>query len=468
VDSASRAIATADEIRAIDAAYRPIPTFLDFARAAFLHTDIWERIRSAYHAKRAAATSSAFDHALEVAVRMAALDTGAIELLYQVGRGFTISVATRAPGWEQELTQRGPEIRELFDAQLDGYFLALELANSQTPISEAWIRQLHVELCRAQDTYKVLTPQGEYKKQPNHVLQRDGARHAYAPVDLTPDEMHRLVEQFRLPELEDAHPVLQAAYAHYAFVSIHPFADGNGRVARALASVFLLRMEQVPLVVFADQRGEYLETLSAADLGLAEPFVAFVFDRAVETMELVTDMLVPPPEEPVATLRSLLTRQGGLSHEKLDGLGGDLLNELSAQFAEQVAKLALPEGISVGFNLLSAFGNEHRVTDDRYRESVKGPKGFQFTLESGPPARAQLTRHFRLLVGKDKGEHFPFLIERLDTSEIFQVRLADMYPHVTTHLRMRLRAWVRSALAEFIARFSESVAEALRQSGYST
>ena len=70
---------------------------------------------------------------------------------------------------------------------------------------------------------------------------------------------------WRTPAFEQAHPVLRTAYAHYALVVVHPFADLNGRAARALASTFLLQAQQIPLVIFADQRNEYLDALTAAD-----------------------------------------------------------------------------------------------------------------------------------------------------------------------------------------------------------
>lgn len=123
-----------------------------------------------------------------------------------------------------------------------------------------------------------------YKAQPNHVVQADGSSHAYAPVDDTPGEMHRLVSELRSTEFASAHPLLQASFAHHALAAVHPFSDGNGRVARVLASVYLLRAVSVPLVVFADQRGLYLQALAAADEGRLSAFVDFIEERAVDAI----------------------------------------------------------------------------------------------------------------------------------------------------------------------------------------
>src|SRR6266704_240630 len=62
----------------------------------------------------------------------------------------------------------------------------------------------------------------------------------------------------------DAHPVIRAAWLHHRFVAIHPFQDGNGRVARALTLLVLLRAHYAPLVVGRHQRGDYLDALDVA------------------------------------------------------------------------------------------------------------------------------------------------------------------------------------------------------------
>lgn len=260
-----------------------------------------------------------------VAVRAAALDTGAIEGLYTVDRGFTMTVAFQSLAWEQAIEERGAGVRELFEAQLEAYELVLDAVTRKLPITEAWIRALHEKLVAPQKTFRVLTevgwqdqelPKGQYKTRPNHVRLTDGTFHAYAPVDRVPEEMHRLVEQIRTPEFESAHPVLQASYCHYAFVVIHPFADGNGRVARALASTFFYRAQSIPLVIFANQRPAYLDALHAADLGDHRPVIAFFRDRGIDTIQLVAENLMTEgmtrPED-LATRISSLTGAGSLT-----------------------------------------------------------------------------------------------------------------------------------------------------------
>ena len=60
-------------------------------------------------------------------------------------------------------------------------------------------------------------------------------------------------------------PVIVAAWFHHRFTQIHPYQDGNGRVARALTTLILLRADLLPLVVDRDLRVEYIKALELAD-----------------------------------------------------------------------------------------------------------------------------------------------------------------------------------------------------------
>ena len=111
--------------------------------------------------ERDLATSESIRKATNVALRAAAVDTGAIEGLYETDRGFTFSVATQAAGWEIEFDQRGEDARKLFEAQLQGFEMVPDVATEERPLTEKWIRELHQVICDPQDFYIVQTPQGQ-------------------------------------------------------------------------------------------------------------------------------------------------------------------------------------------------------------------------------------------------------------------------------------------------------------------
>lgn len=463
---------TPAQLRALDAQYRPFPDFQSFSASVDLDSDLWERVAAGLQQKRADASAD-FDRAVEVALRAAAVDTGALEGEYTVDRGFTMTVATQEEGWEEQVAARGERVRRLFEAQLRGYKLAGDLALSDVPITEAWIRQLHTELAEGAETYQVLTsqgwqeqalPKGTYKQLPNHVLQQDGTRHAYAPVDRVPDEMQRLVAELRTPDFEQAHPVLQAAYAHYALVVAHPFADLNGRAARALASTFLLRAQQIPLVIFADQRNEYLDALGAADRGKYQTFVDFMFDRALDAMGDVTRQMGPALDEAHAGLHSLLQTQGGLSHGELERVGEVAIDLLSRAIGKSIGRLSLPGGVTCDDGIdRDQFGSH----DESYRPTLQqDPVSLVIRFRSAPPAAGRLEYRLRLLIAKDKAARYPFLLTRDSPRDELPVRLADVYPKVSDSLEHRVDAWAEGIIAEGLQSLTQVAEQSLREAGY--
>jgi hypothetical protein len=95
--------------------------------------------------------------ALEIVKRAAAVNTGAIEGLDAVERGITLTGAVAAALWEAALDQKGQHARALFVSPLRGDADVLALATEQVSITEAWIRDLHEQICEAQGTYTAYT-----------------------------------------------------------------------------------------------------------------------------------------------------------------------------------------------------------------------------------------------------------------------------------------------------------------------
>ena len=82
---------------------------------------------------------------------------------------------------------------------------------------------------------------------------------------------------------EDSLDVLvRAAVVHHKFTAIHPFVDGNGRVARLLMNLVLLRGGYPIVNVRREERPRYYEALSYADLGLYSPLITLMLDRGLE------------------------------------------------------------------------------------------------------------------------------------------------------------------------------------------
>jgi hypothetical protein len=278
----------------MDAQYTPIEPF---AAWAYLKVDavVWGEALASLDRVKQSASSDDLRRALEGAMSAAAVDAGPPEGGYDVECGV---VALQATAWHAAM--RETTVSELFGARLRAYELARDAAINRLPITEMWLRRLHEEICAPQRSVRILFPQGwqdavllhgAYKRLPNRGCEADGVPFTCAPVAETPSEMRRLVEELGSSVFARAHPVLQAAYAHYSLVRIHPFQDGNGRVARALASVYLYRAVALPLLIYADDRASYLASIHSANSGNRAVLVDFLFQRAVDAMQLITQHL---------------------------------------------------------------------------------------------------------------------------------------------------------------------------------
>ncbi|MBT2531343.1 Fic family protein [Arthrobacter sp. ISL-48] len=233
-------------------------------------------------------------------LRATAFETGAVENLYDEGATYT--VAMEHPGWEEELERSGDGAAQHFADQLAAYFQVREWAETplERPLAEVDIRDLHTIATKSQEIHPVRTQfgtqdhrfiSGAYKTELNAVLERDGNIHHYAPPNQVPQEMEELLRTCRSEEFINAHPVLKCAYVHWVIAHIHPFADGNGRVARAFSSMPLLESYGVPFVVYASKKRRYLQALEAADNHHHQEMVDYVAERLESVLSYLAELL---------------------------------------------------------------------------------------------------------------------------------------------------------------------------------
>lgn len=218
-----------------------------------------------------------------------AIETGVIENVYEIERGVTQALIER--GFQADLLSHGSTnkprdyviqlLRDQKDA-LDGVF---DFVKSDRSLSASYIKELHAALLRSQDTTEGLDAQGRHvniplikgtwKTQANYPV-RDSVTFTYCPPEHVGSEMDRLIAMHAEHVAKTVPSEVQAAWLHHRFTQIHPFQDGNGRVARAIASLVLVKDDLFPLVVTRDDKPKYLDALEAADKGNLKPLIDLI------------------------------------------------------------------------------------------------------------------------------------------------------------------------------------------------
>jgi hypothetical protein len=278
---------------------------------------------------------------------------------------------------------------------------------------------------------------------------REGDTHSYAPVDVTPVEMARLMNEIRSDAFQQSHPVMQAAYAHYAFVVIHPFADGNGRVSRALASAFTYRAISMPIMILSEHRNAYLDALEAADRGEYQQFVDFMLARALDTMTLVqesfTGLSKPAPEDEASAIDQLYVTKGGYTQDQVDKAGQQLIDIVLEQMQGEVSKLqrASLRGKSSTMTIINT------STSPTHRLPIQNIKGLRVEFETPPPGFAKVYRDYALWLPRNAASDDDILLALIASGTnmgststtretLFSVRMDELVPSVSGVLRLRI------------------------------
>lgn len=236
-----------------------------------------DALREAWEVSLEQASAGEFAEARRRSLRRHAIETGLIERLYDIDWGVTEALV--AEGLTAEVAAREGDLADdalaTIRSQYDALEFLAEAARNGTDLSIYFVRELHQAICRTQVTYEarnnfgqimqVPLHHGTWKTQPNYVPRRDGTLLECTPPEHVQPHMEGLLKLYQATV--DEHPVVRAAWLHHRFIRIHPFEDGNGRVARALTLLVLLRAKYAPLVVDRTQRSTYLDALDQANNG---------------------------------------------------------------------------------------------------------------------------------------------------------------------------------------------------------
>lgn len=206
-----------------------------------------------------------------------------VELTYTSNaiEGNTLSRIETALVIEKGITVEGKTIREHLEAvnhaEAWNYVKSLTTKKRQD-LTEKDILGIHrLILAKIDDTNS-----GRYRDVPVRIA---GSRVILPNPVKVPDLMNEFMSW--LTTVAKNHPVLMAAEAHYRMVTIHPFTDGNGRMARLLMNMLLMQAGYPAAIIRKEDRRQYINSIEKAQLGgSSEDFYCFIEDAVERSLDI--------------------------------------------------------------------------------------------------------------------------------------------------------------------------------------
>ena len=189
--------------------------------------------------------------------------------------GNTLTLSETKLVLNEGITVGGKTLREHLEAtnNAQGYDLIVRLAREQAPINHVTIQQIHEVVTRG-----ILEHAGCYRTRNVRIT---GA--VRSPTDW-PHIVHEMDDLIAEVAQKDRPVIGMTAYLHHRFVAIHPFIDGNGRVARLLGNLYLIRNGYPPIVLDQKNRQQYYRALREADNGDLSAFTSFIARAVNESL----------------------------------------------------------------------------------------------------------------------------------------------------------------------------------------
>lgn len=219
-----------------------------------------------------------------------AIETGIVERMYDVKKGLTETLIKE--GFVQSFVSHGdtnvpvPKLMAHLKDHLEAVDFVFDVVKENRELTIGFIKELHALVTRNQDYAegrdqfgnKTQIPliKGKFKERENNPTREDGTTVLYCPPEQVDSEMDNLVAVFNNAVSNDIHPIIISAWFHHSFSTIHPFQDGNGRVARLLSSVILIKFGFFPFTVLREEaKIKYIQALELADEGSPQLFMDY-------------------------------------------------------------------------------------------------------------------------------------------------------------------------------------------------
>ena len=253
--------------------------------------------------------SKEYEEFLNKLKRQHAIETGIVEKLYDLKEGITQTFIKE--GFVESYLQHGDtnispkQLMAYLKDHFDAIDFVFEVVKQDREITKGFILELHQLLTQHQETteaidtlgnvVKVSLLKGQFKRFENNPRRVDGTIFLYCPPVHVASEIDNLLHLLKTAEGKKVKPVIIAAWFHHAFTQIHPFQDGNGRLARLLASLILIKHGLFPFTVKGTEKKKYIDSLELADKNEPQSLVDFFCEVERRNIEEVLNLRLEVP-----------------------------------------------------------------------------------------------------------------------------------------------------------------------------
>jgi len=221
---------------------------------------------------------------------------------------------------EEGITIGGKPLKDHIEARNDAeaFDFIVHLVQQRTPFSQEIIQRIHEIVTKG-----LLMDAGKYRTGNIRITGSPITPPRYIKIVPLMDEYIRTIKKLK------THPLKKAVFIHHRLVWIHPFFDGNGRVARLVTNLFFMQQGYPPVILKQEQRKTYYNVLHQADNGNLSPLAEFIAEAMNESLQLYLSVFID--EEHLIPLKelaqhspytqeylSLRARQGKLDVVKID------------------------------------------------------------------------------------------------------------------------------------------------------
>jgi Fic family protein len=206
---------------------------------------------------------------------------------------------------EEGITIGGKPLKDHIEARNDAeaFDFMVQLVQQKTPFSQESIQQIHDIVTKG-----LLKDAGKYRIGNVRITGSSMTPPSYTKIVSLMDGYIHTIKTLH------SHPLKKVAYIHHQLVWIHPFFDGNGRVARLLTNLFFMQQGYPPIVLKQDQRKTYYYVLRQADNGHLSPLAEFIAKAMNESLQLYLSTFI---DEDHLILLKELAHQSPYSQEYL-------------------------------------------------------------------------------------------------------------------------------------------------------